>query len=146
MNVSTKSVKEHRLPPWQKKYNNFFFNKSGLPVFALNIRHIKPHAQLPGVHILRIRLAWTAHHLAGTAAAWTAAHLARTAVAAIAGTRGATPNKLPDFVARGGHVVVPVQVRSLLPVVAGGGGGVTLQFHALGPPRSIGMNVFYFID
>ncbi len=141
MNVSTKSVKEHRLPPWQEKYNKFFLNKSGLPVFALNIRHIKPHAELPGVHILRVRLAGTAAdapHLAGTAAAWTAARrhrLARTAVAAFAGTRSAPPNKLADFVARGGHVVVPVQVRSLLPVTGVGDGGVTLQFHALGPAR-----------
>jgi len=124
-----------------------------LPVFSLDIRHIKPHAQLPGVHILRVRLAWTAAdapQLAGTAAAWTAArcHLSRTAVAAVAGTRSAPPNKLADFVARRGHVVVPVQVRSLLPVT-GFWGGVTLQFHALGPSRPIGMNVcdfFYRLD
>ena len=111
-----------------------------VPVFALNVRHVQSHANLPGVHLIQILGRTAAHrHLRGTGAAGTEAarcRLARTAArkiaaaaagaAALAGARGSPPDKLADFIPGSGQVVVPVQIRLLLPVTC------TLQLHTLG--------------
>ena len=118
--------------------NPFRANCVYLPVLSLNIRHVQSHANLPRVHIIQILAGTAAGHLDRTAATGAGARLAgtaarlqvvvRAAAAALAGAGCAPSDKLADFVARRGHVVVPVEVR--LPVSAG-----PLQLHALGSDR-----------